>query len=63
MASEKLAASDRLARGIDDLALGAAGIGHEGAGLEQRIDVADRVEDAADGLGEKDQVGIANGIG
>ena len=63
VAAQELAAGDGLPRQIDDLALGAAGIGHQCARLHQRIEMADGVEDAADGLRKEDEVGGRNGFG
>jgi hypothetical protein len=63
VAAQELAAGDVLPRQVDDFALGAAGVGDEGAGADQRIEMPDGVENAADGLGEEDQVGLGNGFG
>ena len=44
------------------VALGAAGVGDQGAGAEQRIEMADGIENAADGLREEDQVRVGDGV-
>ena len=63
MAAQELAARDVLARGVHDFALGAAGVGHQRAGAEQRVEMADGIEDAADGVREKHQVRFSQGLG
>ena len=57
MAAEKLPPRNRLTRYIDDLALRAPHVRHQRARLEQRIDVPNRVENAPDGLRQKNQIG------
>ncbi len=63
VAAQKLAAGDVLPRQVDDFALGAAGVGDQGVGADQRIEMPDGVENAADGLGEEDQIGLGHGFG
>ena len=63
MAAEKLAPRDALAREVDDLALGAAGIGHQCAFRQQRIDVADRIENASNRLRQEYDIGLRHCFG
>src|SRR5690349_19639349 len=62
MAAKKLATAEVLAGGVDDFALGAAGIGDERAGPDERIEVTDCVEDSSNGLREEDDVGLGHGF-
>ncbi len=59
MAAQKLAARNLLRARSDDLALGAAGIGDQRVRAHQRIQMADGVENAADGLRQEHQVALA----
>ena len=61
MAAQELGAGEGLARQIDDFAFGAAGVGDQGSGAEQRVEVADGIEDAADGLREENEVCFRDG--
>ncbi len=60
MATEKLSRFQVLVCRADDLVLGAAGVGDERAFFGMQV--AERVHDAADGLGEIEQVGPAAGF-
>ena len=57
MPTQKLAAAEGADCLIHNGLLGAAGVGDEHAGADQRIEVADGVDDPADGLGQVDPVG------
>ena len=61
MPAQELGARQGLARQIDDGALGAAGVGDQGAGAEQRVEVADGIENAPDGLREENEVRFGDG--
>ena len=62
MPPQELAACDPLPRQIDDLALRAARIRNQRAGAEQRIQVADGVQNAPDGLRQENQVRLSRGF-
>ncbi len=60
MSAQKLRATNGAARAGDNLDLRAAGVGHQGAGLEPLVQRADGSNDAPDGLGKINQVGWRN---
>ena len=62
MAAQELRAAKRAAGLIDNAAFGAAGVGDERFGAKAGADDAKRIEDAADGLREEDQIGAGNGL-
>jgi len=63
VAAQELAAGDVLPRQVDDFALGAAGVGDDGIRADERIEMPDGVENAADSLGEEHQIGLRNRFG
>src|SRR5262249_2744410 len=58
MPTQKLRACDAMAGESDKPALGGARVGDKRAGRQKRVEMADGVEDAADGLREEDEVGL-----
>src|SRR5215472_16139450 len=61
--AQKLTPPDKLAAKIDDFGLGTAGVGDQGAGLEQRIEMPDSVQNPPDGLGQEDDIGLPGRFG